>query len=358
MKRIFITLGFLALLALFLYVGYFLYKKSNKGPVVYETSTPFYTDIVKKTVANGSIKPRKEVELKPQISGIIDKLFVAAGQFVKAGEVVAKIKVIPDDVTLSNAETALNQANIRLKEATAEKERRENLFNEKVISEAEYNGYLFELERTREEVAAAENNLQLIRQGVSKKQTQTTTLVKSTISGMVLTVPVKEGEQVIQSNTFNSGTTIASVADMHDLIFEGKVDESEVGKIKTGMGLLITVGAIEDKKFNADLEYISPKGIDEEGTIQFEIRAALSQLDGATVRAGYSANADIILESRDSVLAIQERDILFEQSEKYVEVEKGEQQFEKQKIETGLSDGINIEILSGIGSDAKVKTQE
>lgn len=358
MKKILIALFFFALLALFIYVGYFLYKKSNQGPVVYETTTPFYTDIVKKTVANGSIKPRKEVELKPQISGIIEKLFVEAGQIVKAGEVVAKIKVIPDDVTLSNAETALNQANIRLTEATTEKTRREKLFHEKVISEAEYNTYLFELERAKEEVAAAENNLQLIKQGVSKKQTQTTTLVKATISGMVLSVPVKEGEQVIQSNTFNSGTSIASVADMNDLIFEGKVDESEVGKIKTGMDLQITVGAIEGKKFNATLEYISPKGIDEEGTIQFEIRAALTGFDDAVIRAGYSANADIILESRDSVLAIQERDILFEGEGKYVEVEKATQQFEKQKIETGLSDGIHIEVLSGITSDNKIKALE
>ncbi|MDZ4846269.1 MAG: efflux RND transporter periplasmic adaptor subunit [Chitinophagales bacterium] len=358
MKNVFITLGIVSVLALFIYVGYFLYQKSNKDPVVYEITQPVRTDIVRKTVANGSIKPRKEVELKPQISGIIEKLFVEAGQIVKAGEVVAKIKVIPDDVTLSNAESGVNQAKIRLTESTMEKERREMLFNEKVISEAEYNTYLFEMERAKEEVSAAENNLQLIKQGVSNKQTQTTTLVKSTISGMVLAVPVKEGEQVIQSNTFNSGTSIASVADMTDLIFEGKVDESEVGKIKTGMDLQITVGAIEEMKFNAKLEYISPKGIDEEGTIQFEIKAALVGFEGTMIRAGYSANADIILESRDSVLAIQERDILFEQQEKFVEVEKGEQQFEKQKIETGLSDGINIEILSGITEDAKIKVQE
>src|SRR5688500_60520 len=197
MQGVVITVVILGILGLFIYVGYFLYQKSNKGPVVFETAKPFYTDIVKKTVANGSIRPRREVELKPQINGIVEKLFVEAGQIVKAGEVVAKIKVIPDDVTLGNAESAFNQAKIRLTETSNEKERREKLFKEKVISEAEYNGYLFEYERAKEEVDAAENNLQLIKQGVSKKQTQTTTLVKSTISGMVLAVPVKEGEQVI-----------------------------------------------------------------------------------------------------------------------------------------------------------------
>lgn len=358
MKRFLFVLVALVILALFVYVGYFLYKKSNQDPVVYETSTPFYTDIVKKTVANGSINPRKEIELKPQISGIIEKLYVEAGQIVKAGEVVAKIKVIPDDVTLGNAESALNQAKIRLTESGTEKLRREKLYNEKVISESEYNTYVFEFERAKEEVEAAENNLQLIKQGVSKKQTQTTTLVKSTISGMILAVPVKEGEQVIQSNTFNSGTSIASVADMNDLIFEGNVDESEVEKIKIGMDLLITVGAIEGKKFDAKLEYISPKGIDEQGTKLFVIKAALTGFEGTLIRAGYSANADIILDSRDSVLAIQERDILFEQDGKMVEVEMGTQQFEKRKIETGLSDGINIEILSGITANDKIKTQQ
>ncbi|HXH18722.1 MAG TPA: HlyD family efflux transporter periplasmic adaptor subunit, partial [Chitinophagales bacterium] len=261
-------------------------------------------------------------------------------------------------VTLSNAEAALKQAKTRLEETRLEKERREKLFNERVISESDFSNYLFEHQRAAEEVEAAENNLQLIREGVSKKQTQTTTLVKATISGMILDVPVKEGEQVIQSNNFNSGTTIAFIADMNDLIFEGKVDESEVGKLREGMDLQITVGAIEGRTYDAKLEYISPKGMDEEGTIQFEIKAAMKDLDSALIRAGYSANADIILDSRDSVLAVLERDLIFEKDKIYVEVETGEQQFEKREVITGLSDGINIEILSGISAEDRVKAQE
>lgn len=358
MKKIIGLTVIIAILALFIYVGYFLYKKSNQDSVKYSSAKPFKTSIVKKTVANGSIIPRKEVELKPQISGIIEKLYVEAGQIVKAGSTVAKIKVIPDDLSLSNAEAALKQAKIRVDETRIEKERREKLFNEKVISEAEYNGYLFEYQRSLEEREAAENNLQLLREGVSKKQTQTTTLVKATISGMILDVPVKEGEQVIQSNNFNSGTTIAFIADMNDLIFDGKVDESEVGKLHESMDLKITVGAIEGKTFHAKLEYIAPKGMDEEGTIQFQIKAAMTEIDSALIRAGYSANADIIIASRDSVLAIMERDLLIEGEQKFVEVETGEQQFEKREVKTGLSDGINIEILSGVSGQDKIKVQE
>jgi len=357
-KKIFGVITLFSVLALFGYVGYFLYKKSQQDPEKYSTTKPFRTSIVKKTVANGSIKPRKEVELKSQITGIIENLYVEAGQTVRAGSVIAKIKVIPDDVTLSNAEAALKQAKIRLQETKLEKERREKLFSEKVISEAEYNRYLFDYQRSMQEVEAAENNLQLIREGVSKMQAQTSTVVKATIPGMILDVPVKEGAQVIQSNNFNIGSTIAIIADMNDLIFEGKVDESEVGKLKEGMELQITVGAIEGKTFKAKLEYISPKGIDEEGTVQFQIKAAMTDLDSRLIRAGYSANADIILDSRDSVLAILERDILFEKDKKFVEVETGEQQFEKRQVETGLSDGINIEILSGISLEDKVKVQE
>lgn len=359
MKNFFGIIIIALILGLFIYVGYFLYKKSNKDPVTYSTTKPFRANIIKKTVANGSIVPRKEVELKPQISGIIEELYIEAGQAVKAGSIVAKIKVIPDDVTISNAEAALKQANIRMEETKLEKERREKLFNEKVISEAEYNSYLFEYQRAIEEKDVAENNLQLIREGVSKKQKQTSTLVKATISGMILDVPVKVGEQIIESNNFSIGTTIASVADMNDLIFDGKVDESEVGKLQEGMGLQITVGAIEGKTFHAKLEYIAPKGIDDAGTIQFQIKAAMSGIgDSVLIRAGYSANADIILDSRDSAFAIIERDLLFEDNKKFVEVETGEQQFEKREVETGLSDGINIEILSGITENSKIKIQQ
>ena len=356
MKRAFVTIFVLTIIGLFIYVGYFLYQKNQKDPIVYKSTAPFYTDIVKKTVANGSINPRREIALKPQISGIVDELFIEAGDQVEKGQVIAKIKVIPDDVTLSNAESSLNRAKISLEEARVEKERREKLFDAKAISEVEFNAFLFDYQRKLEDVDVAENNLQLIKEGVSKKKQQTTTLVKSTITGMVLDVPVEEGMQVIESNNFNDGSTIASVADMTDLIFEGTVDESEVGKIKEGMDLKIKVGAIEKIHFDAKLEYISPKGIDDQGTIQFEIRAALTETKNQMLRAGYSANADIILDSRDSVLAIKERDIHFEDEGLFVEVETGDQEFDKREINTGLSDGINVQVMSGLSDDEKIKT--
>ncbi len=352
----------LGTLALFIYVGYFLYQKNQEDPIVYETTSPFKETIIKKTVATGSINPRKEIMIKPQISGIIDKIYVEAGEYIKKGELVARIKIIPDDLNLSNAQTNVAKAKIAVEESRIEKERREKLFTAKAISETEYNQFLYQFKQRLADLEQAENNLQLIKDGVSKAQTQSTTLVRATNSGMVLDVPVKEGEQVIQSNNFNDGTTIASVADMTDLIFEGNVDESEVGKIKEKMNLLIKIGAIEGKSYNALLEYISPKGEDDQGTIQFEIRAAMKQQEGETtdfIRAGYSANADIILQQADSVVAIKERDLLFDEDTKdpYVEIETGEQEFERRDIKTGLSDGINVQILDGLVLEDKYKKQ-
>ncbi|MEQ8880368.1 MAG: HlyD family efflux transporter periplasmic adaptor subunit, partial [Cyclobacteriaceae bacterium] len=207
----------------------------------------------------------------------------------------------------------------------------------------------------KQQVEAAENNLELIKEGASKKSGAVSNLVKSTVAGMVLDVPVEEGNFVIETNTFNDGTTIASVADMSELIFEGKVDEAEVGKLKEGMQLKLTIGALDTVKFFADLEYISPKGIEEEGAIQFEIRAAVKQRDDYFLRAGYSANADIVLDKKEKVLAVKESNVLFEEDKTFVEVAMGEQQFEKREITTGISDGINIEVLTGLDEDQKIK---
>lgn len=356
MKRVLIVLFFLVLIGLFGYLGYYLYQKDREAPVVYKTSQPFKTDIYLKTVANGSIEPRREVELKPQISGIIDELFVEPGQLVKKGQKIARIKVIPDDINLNSAESAVTKAKIALEQAKTEYERRKKLFEAKAISELEFNQFKFEYEQRKEDLANAESNLQLIKEGISSRSKQTTTIVTATIDGMVLDVPVKEGAQVIQSNNFNDGTTVATLADMNDLIFVGNVDESEVGKIKEGMPLKITIGAIEGKTFDATLEYISPKGVEDQGTIQFEIKAAMVQPEDVFIRAGYSANADIILDSREQVLAVMERDLIFDNDSIYVEVEQSEQQFEKVPISTGLSDGVQIEVVSGLDETAQVKT--
>ncbi|NOZ45314.1 MAG: efflux RND transporter periplasmic adaptor subunit [Chlorobi bacterium] len=358
MKKVFRVLIILIILTVFVGTVYYLYNKSKKKPVVYETEKPFVTDIIKKTVATGSIVPRKEIEIKPQVSGIIQNIYVEPGQIVKKGDLIAKIKVIPNMINLNNAESRVTKAKISINDAKKIYDRQIKLFNDGVIAEVEFQQYDVAYNNAKAELEAAENNLQLIREGVSKNSGEiTNTLIRSTIDGMVLDVPVEIGNSVIESNNFNAGTTIASVANMGEMIFEGKVDETEVGKIKEGMPLVLSVGAIENTTFNAILEYISPKGIEENGAIQFEIKANVELKKDYFIRAGYSANADIVLERKDSVLAIKESLIQFAKNEDsaYVEIETAPQTFEKKYIELGLSDGINIEILKGIEPDSKIK---
>lgn len=337
----------------------YLFKKSQKDPEVYETKTPEITNIIKKTVATGSIVPRKEIEIKPHVSGIIKQIFVEAGQEVRKGDLIAKVEVIPDMISLNNAESRLNKAKLTYKDTKIIYDRQKKLYDQGVIPEAEFIKSEISLLNAKEEVDAAENNLQLIKEGVSKRSGQATnTNVKSTIDGMVLDVPVEQGNLVIESNTFNAGTTIATVANMSEMIFEGKVDETEVGKIHEKMDLLLTIGAIEDVTFNAKLEYISPKGIEENGAIQFEVKADVELNDSIFIRAGYSANADIVLDRRDSVMAIEESLITMTDDSTYVEVETNPQIFEKRIIKTGLSDGINIEVLDGLKVEDKLKIKK
>lgn len=357
MKKILRTFGILILIGIFGGTLYFLYTKSKKAPEVFETKNPFVTNVTRKTVATGSVVPRKEIDIVPQVSGIIDELYIQAGDAVKKDQVIAKIKIIPDMVNLNNAENRLNRAKLSFEDAKNNFDRQQKLYDQKVISYEEYKNTKVSYESAKEEMTAAENNLELIKNGVTKKaQTATNTLVRSTVTGMVLDVPVKEGNSVIQSNTFNNGTTIATVADMNDMIFEGKVDETEVGKIREGMPIELEIGAIEKEKFSAILTYISPKGKEENGAIQFEIKANVVQKDNKFIRAGYSANANIVLEKKDSVLVIPEGMLKFEKDSSYVEVETATPQvFEKRMVKTGISDGINIEITQGLTKNDKVK---
>lgn len=355
MKKVITIIVLIVLIASFIGTGYFLYQKSAAPPVVYETDSLFVTDIIKKTVATGSIVPRKEIELKSQVSGVVEKLYVEAGNVVTQGQLIAKIKIIPDVVTLNNAEASVKNATINFKNAEKEMKRQQNLFDQKVISEYEFNQYLLEYNLAKQALETAENNLDLIKEGASKKSQNVSNLVRSTADGMVLDVPVKEGTFVIESNTFNEGTTIAFVADMNEMIFEGKVDESEVGKLKEGMDLSLTIGALDTETFQASLEFISPKGVEEEGAIQFPIKAEVNLKDNAFLRAGYSANADIVLEKRDSVLAIREQNLLFEGNKVFVELQTAPQRFERREIAVGLSDGINIQVMSGLSKGDLVK---
>ena len=340
---------------------FFLYNKSKKKEDIFETKNPFVSNVIMKTVATGSVVPRFEIEIKPQISGIIDELFVEAGDKILKGQVVARIKIIPDMVTLNSAETRMNRAKINFEDAKIDYERQQKLFDKSVISYEEFKQAKLGYDSSKEELEAADNNLELIKNGVTKKaQTATNTLVRSTTAGMVLDVPVEVGNSVIQSNTFNDGTTIASVADMNDLIFEGKVDETEVGKIKEGMPIELEIGAIDKEKFEAILEYISPKGKEENGAIQFEIKADVNLKEGQFIRAGYSANANIVLDRKDSVMVIPEGLLKFENDSSFVEILIGEEEqiFEKRYVQTGLSDGINIEITEGLKKDDKVKGEK
>ena len=358
MKRVIqIFLG-IALLVLFVGTMVFLAVNSGEKPKVYQTDSPFMTDIIKKTVATGSITPRKEVSIKSNVSGVVDKIYVTAGEFVKVGQLIAKIKIIPNAVTLNNSESTVNKAKINLQDAQREHDRQEKLYKDKLIAEAEYLRYQVSLNRAKEELFSAENNLQLVKEGSSKSAGITSTLVKSTVNGMLLDIPVREGTHVIESNTFNEGTSIASVADMNDMIFVGKVDESEVGKIKEGMKLQLSIGAIDDKKFDAVLEFISPKGVTDEGAIKFEIKAALKLQKDQFIRAGYSANADIVFDRKDSVMAIKESLLQFGKDSVFVEVETKPKVFEKRLIKTGISDGINIEVLSGVKMADKIKVAQ
>lgn len=340
--------------SLFLGTGFFLYQKSQKPKEVFSTEKAFKTDIIKKSVATGSVMPRREIAIKPRVSGVLEKIYIQAGQYVKQGELLAKIKIIPNSANLNSAESSLNRAKIEFENSKKELERQEKLYKEKLISEFEYNQYVVNFNKAKEGIQAAENNLQIVREGTSKTGTSTT-LVHSTVSGMVLDVPVKEGSSVIESNNFNEGTTIAIVADMNEMIFSGKVDEGEVEKIKVGMELDLTIGAIEGKKYKAKLEFISPKGINDQGTIQFEIKASIQLKPEDFLRSGYSANADIILAKKENVIAISESLLQFGKDSVYVEVEKATDLFVKKLIKTGLSDGINVEIISGITLEDKIK---
>ncbi len=343
---------------------YFLYQKSQKPPTQYALKKPSYDEIISKTVATGSVVPRKEIEIKPQISGIIEELMVEPGDKVTVNQVIAKVRIIPDMVTLNQAEARVKQSKINLEDAKLDFERQKGLYEKEVITRSEFQKARIAYETAETEVETAEDNLQLVKEGVTKKSgSATNTLIKSTIRGMVLDVPIKEGNSVIQSNTFNDGTTIAVVADMGDMIFEGKIDETEVGKIREGMPLLLTIGAIEEEKFDAMLKYISPKGVEENGAIQFEIKADVDLKEDQFIRAGYSANADIVLEKKDSVLVIDESAVQFDGDTAFVEVftgpgEKGMQNFERKNIVTGLSDGIKIEVKSGLAINDELKGEK
>jgi HlyD family secretion protein len=330
----------------------FLWKKSQPEVPVYELVSPVLGKIEKKTVATGKVEPRDEVLIKPKISGIIEVLYKQAGQMVKAGEVLAKVKVIPEMGQLTSAESRVNVAKISLDQAKSDYDRQASLYKKGVVSKDEFEKTDANYKKSIEELDNAKESLLIVREGISSRSsTYSTTQIKATISGMILDVPVKVGSSVIQSNNFNEGTTIASIANMNDMIFRGKIDETEVGRVNKGMPITLTVGALQDKKFQAVLEYVSPKGVEENGAILFEIKAAAKIPDSVFVRAGYSANAEIILGKKDKVLTIPENTVEFSNDSAFVNVlttEKPAQAFKRKFVKVGMSDGISIEVVSGV----------
>jgi len=343
----------LALIVVLVWLG----KKNSKSPIQYETEKPFKTNIVRKTVATGKVIPLEEVEIKPQISGIIETIYVEEGAKLKKGDLIAKVRVIPDEQALTGAKGRVTKAKLQVNNSKIVYDRNKKLYDGGVISKGEFEGFQLTYNQAKQDLINAQNDYQIIQKGYTGQGGSANTNIRATTSGMILEIPVKEGYQVIQSNNFNAGTTIASIADMSKMIFEGKVDEAEVGKLGVGIDIEVGLGAIEKKKFPAKLNFIAPKGTEENGAVQFKIKADVILDEEYFVRAGYSANADIVLESKDSVLSIKEALLQFDKKTEtpYVEVQTGDQEFERKDLELGISDGINVEIVSGITEDDEIK---
>ena len=336
--------------------AYFI-KTNNKSTIEYETQTAIISDIEKKTLVTGKVIPEDEVEIKPQIQGIIEGLFVEEGDLVQTGDLLARIKVVPNEQNLNSANGRLQNSKIVLKNAKIEFDRNKDLYEKGIISKQQFQNIELQYNQAIQNVNNAESDLEIIRSGSAGGAASANTNIRATVPGTVLEIPVEEGFQVIASNSFNAGTTIATIADMKKMIFEGKVDEAEVGKLKVGMPLKVSLGAIEDETLEARLKFIAPKGNEEQGAVQFIIEADLFLNDSIFIRAGYSANASLVLERKDSIMVVSESLLQFDrETEKpYVEVWVGEQKFEKRDIEIGISDAINVEVISGITLEDKIK---
>ncbi|MAG19714.1 MAG: efflux transporter periplasmic adaptor subunit [Flavobacteriaceae bacterium] len=332
--------------------------KTNSKPLVeYDVQTPMIQSIEKKTVVTGTVIPEDEVEIKPQISGIIEKLFVDEGDLVINGDLLAKVKVVPNEQTLNSAKGRLSNTLILLRNAEVEFKRNQSLFEKEIISKQQFDNAKLSYDQAEQNVKNARSDLQIIKLGSAGGSTIANTNIRATVAGTILEIPVKEGDQVIESNNFNAGTTIATVADLNKMIFEGKVDEAEVSKLTVGMPLTVNLGAIQDKDFDARLKFIAPKGNEDQGTVQFKIEGDVYLDNSIFIRAGYSANASLVLEKKDSIMVISEALLQFDKisNDPYVEVKNDKGTFERKNIELGISDGINVEIISGLRMEDKIK---
>ncbi len=350
-------IGIALLICGILFAAAYFIKTNNKSAIEYETETAIITSIERKTVVTGKVIPEDEVEIKPQIQGIIETLFVEEGDLVNTGDLLARIKVVPNEQNLNTAQGRLANSKIVLKNAKIDYDRSKDLFLKGIISKQEFENSELRYSQSKQDIANATSDLQIIRSGSAGGAASANTNIRATVPGTILEIPVEEGFQVIASNSFNAGTTIATIADLNKMIFEGKVDEAEVGKLKVDMPLEVNLGAIEDQSLEAKLKFIAPKGNEEQGAVQFIIEADLFLNDSIFIRAGYSANASLVLERKDSIMAIPESLLQFDrETEKpYVEISIGEQTFEKRDIEIGISDGVNVEIISGLTKENLIK---
>jgi len=352
-KILLIIIG-VALIIVLVWMG----KMNSKPPVSFENETPYTTTIVKKAVATGSVIPLEEIQIKPQISGIISKIFVEEGAYVKSGDLIATIRVVPDIASLNSAKGRVQTAQLEFDNAKIVFDRNEKLFEGGVIAEQDFQDTELRLNNAATNLQNAKNDLEIIEKGYSSGMGEVAnTNVRAQISGTILEIPIKKGNQVIESNTFNDGTSIATIADMSKMIFEGQVDESEVGRLVRGTNLEVSLGAIDEKKFPATLNFIAPKGTEEGGAVQFKIKADVALDEDYFIRAGYSANAEVILETREDILAIKEGLLRYDDGEEdpYVEILQEDGSYEKKQIKVGLSDGINIEVLEGLTKDDEIK---
>ena len=350
-------IGIALLIGGILFASAFFIKSNSKSSIVYDTETLITTTIEEKIVATGKVLPEDEVNVVPQIAGIIQELYVEEGDEILVGELIARIKVVPNEQTLNSAQGRVKNAEIVMNNSKIEFNRNKALFKKEIISEQDFNSVSLRYNQDMQNLSNAKSDLQIIRLGSSGGSSITNTNVRATVSGTILEIPVKEGDQVIQANTFNAGTIIATIADLNKMIFEGQVDEAEVGKLTIDMPLVVTLGAIEGKEYKAKLRLIAPKGTELAGAIQFKIEGEVYLDDEYVVRAGYSANASIVTDRKVDVIAISEALLQYDSKSKkpYVEIEISNQKFERKEVKLGISDGVNAELISGVKKSDKIK---
>ncbi|WP_263601402.1 efflux RND transporter periplasmic adaptor subunit [Chryseobacterium sp. PET-29] len=372
-KAIYIILGLLFAVALFSGIRYFV-KSNSKQSEAFLTRKPTVQNMEDKVMATGKIIPKEEIEIKPNIAGIIDKILVDEGDRVEAGQLIATVRIVPNIAEVNNAQQNVNNQQLQISNARMNVENmrkqfemQERLYKQGVASKQEFLNAQQQLYTTQQalknsqqQLVTAQKALQIAKTGATPElQGLATTQIRSKAAGTVLEVPVKVGSQVIEANSFNAGTTICSIADLNSLIFQGEIDEAQAGKLKQGMDMKIVIGALQNKTFPGRLTMIAPKGKDNNGTIKFPVEGDVFNPNNEYIRAGFSANGEIVLTSKKNALLLDESLIQYEKKNgkdvPFVEVKQKDGKFKKAYVKLGASDGINVEILSGIDKNAEVK---